>query len=135
MEQQVFDNFAIDLQEDYKKTLKRFLSLQTRGSELARDDLRILNHKLSERGDPNIEALKNGLKILSEADLRADKQNNTPAMLVLGEKDTLVPVEVKSEFNKMFLNIEHLVLEKTGHAPFISKPEKCAENIKNFINE
>lgn len=135
MEQEVFDNFAVDLQDDYKKTLKRFLSLQTRGSELARDDLRLLNQKLTERGDPSIEALKNGLKILSDTDLRDDTQNNTPAMVVLGEKDTLVPVDVKQEFNKMFSNIEQLVLDKTGHAPFISKPEICAEQIKNFINE
>lgn len=135
MEQEVFDNFAVDLQDDYKKTLKRFLSLQTRGSELARDDLRLLNQKLTERGDPSIEALKNGLKILSDTDLRDDIQNNTPAMVVLGEKDTLVPVDVKLEFNKMFSNIEQLVLDKTGHAPFISKPEICAEQIKNFINE
>ena len=135
MEQKIFDNFSIDLQSDYKKTLKRFLSLQTRGSELARDDLRLLNQKLIERGDPNIDALKNGLKILSDADLRSDEKDKIPAMLVLGEKDTLVPVDVKSKFCEMFSNIELLVLEKTGHAPFISKPELCAENIKNFINE
>jgi len=135
MEQEVFDNFAVDLQDDYKKTLKRFLSLQTRGSELARDDLRVLNQKLTERGEPNLGALKNGLNILSNTNLRSENQEKTPAMLVLGEKDTLVPVEVKLEFNKMFSNIEQLVLEKTGHAPFISKPEICAEQIKNFINE
>ncbi len=135
MEQQVFDNFAADLQHDYKKTLKRFLSLQTRGSELARDDLRVLTKKLTERGEPSIEALQNGLKILSDTDLRDEQHNTTPAMVILGEKDTLVPVEVKSEFNKMFSNIKQLVLEKTGHAPFISKPELCAEQIKKFINE
>jgi pimeloyl-[acyl-carrier protein] methyl ester esterase len=134
IEQQVFDNFAADLQSDYKKTLKRFLSLQTRGSELARDDLRVLNQKLTERGDPSIEALKNGLSILSDTDLRNENKSNTPAMVVLGEKDTLVPVDVKIEFNEMFTDIEQLVLEKTGHAPFISKPEICADKIKNFIN-
>lgn len=135
IEQIVFDNFAVELQNDYKKTLKRFLSLQTRGADLAREDLRVLNQKLTERGEPNIDALKNGLEILSEADLRSKKQNKTPAMTVFGEKDTLVPVEVKSEFEEMFLNLKQLVLEKTGHAPFISRPEICAENIKNFINE
>ncbi|MCW8900462.1 MAG: pimeloyl-ACP methyl ester esterase BioH, partial [Gammaproteobacteria bacterium] len=135
MEQHVFDDFAVDLQNDYKKTLTRFLSLQTRGSELARDDLRLLNQKLTERGDPDINALKNGLKILSDTDLRNKEQNNIPAMLVLGEKDTLVPVAVKSEFSQMFSNIEQLVLEKTGHAPFISKPEICADKIKKFLNE
>ena len=135
IEQSVFDVFSQNLQDDYKKTLKRFLSLQTRGSDLARDDIRELNKKLNERGEPDINALKNGLKILSESDLRNEKQNEIPAMIILGEKDTLVPASVKQEFEKSFPNIEILILEKTGHAPFISNPELCAEKIKNFINE
>ena len=135
MEQSVFDGFSNDLKTDYKKTLKRFLSLQTRGSDLARDDLRELNNKLNERGEPNFKALEMGLDILSNTDLRSKKQNEIPTMLVLGEKDTLVPLSVKNEFKKMFPNLEQLILEKTGHAPFISNPELCAEKIKNFINE
>jgi pimeloyl-[acyl-carrier protein] methyl ester esterase len=135
MEQSVFNDFSKDLKIDYKKTLKRFLSLQTRGSDLAREDLRELNQKLNERGDPDIKALESGLNILSNTDLRNERQNNISAMIVLGEKDTLVPLSVKGEFEKTFPNIEQLVLEKTGHAPFISNPEICAEKIKNFINE
>lgn len=135
MEQSVFDVFSNDLENDYKKTLKRFLSLQTRGSDLARETLRELNKKLTERGEPKAKALKSGLNILSESDLRNEKSNETPAMIVMGEKDTLVPVEVVAEFNKMFSNLEQVILEKTGHAPFISSAEICAEKIKNFINE
>ena len=135
MEQSVFNDFSADLKSDYKKTLKRFLSLQTRGSDLAREDLRELNNKLNERGEPNIKALENGLKILSEADLRSESENKIPAMIILGEKDTLVPLSVKHEFEKMFPNLDQLILEKTGHAPFISNSELCAEKIKNFINE
>ena len=135
MEQKEFDDFARELKNDYKKTLKRFLSLQVRGSDLARDDLRLLNQKLSERGEPGIVALQNGLKILSETDLRNVSDPAVPVMTVLGEKDTLVPPGVKSEFKKMFSCLEQLVVEKTGHAPFISRPEICADKIKNFINE
>jgi pimeloyl-[acyl-carrier protein] methyl ester esterase len=135
MEQSVFDDFSNDLELDYKKTLKRFLSLQTRGSNLSRDDLRELNVKLMERGEPNKKALENGLKILSETDLRNESISEVPLMIVLGEKDTLVPVSVKNEFKKMFPRSEYLILEKAGHAPFISKSDLCAEKIKNFINE
>jgi len=135
MEQSVFNAFSNDLKTDYKKTLKRFLSLQTRGSDLSREALRELNNKLNERGEPNIKALENGLKILSEADLRSESENKIPAMIILGEKDTLVPLSVKYEFEKMFSKLDQLILEKTGHAPFISNSELCAEKIKNFINE
>lgn len=135
MDQSVFNAFSKDLKLDYKKTLKRFLSLQTRGSDLAREELRELNQKLNERGEPALKALESGLNILSNTDLRDERQNNIPAMIVLGEKDTLVPLSVKAEFEKMFPNLEQLILKKTGHAPFISSPELCAEKIKNFINE
>lgn len=135
MEQSVFNNFSNDLKDDYKKTLKRFLSLQTRGSNLAREELRDLNNKLNERGEPNIKALENGLKVLNEADLRNKDKSEIPAMVILGDKDTLVPVEVMSEFEIMFSKLETLILEKNGHVPFISNPKLCAEKIKNFINE
>ena len=135
IEQSVFDEFSCSLKQDYKKTLKRFLSLQTRGSELAREELRELNQQLNSRGEPNIKALESGLAILSNTDLRSDDKNNVAAMIVLGEKDTLIPLSVKNEFEKIFPNSEIVILEKTGHAPFLSQAEYCAEKIKNFINE
>ena len=135
MEQSIFNAFSNDLKLDYKKTLKRFLSLQTRGSDLVRDDLRKLNEMLIARGEPNINALEIGLDILRETDLRTELKNEISVLLILGEKDTLVPVSVNKEFEETFPNLEQLILEKTGHAPFISKPEICAEKIKNFINE
>ena len=135
MEQDVFNAFSNDLKLDYKKTLKRFLSLQTRGSDLARDDLKKLNEMLIARGEPNINALESGLEILRETDLRTEIKNEISTLLILGEKDTLVPVVVNKEFEEIFTNLDQLILEKTGHVPFISKPEICAEKIKNFINE
>ena len=135
MEQDVFNSFSNDLKLDYKKTLKRFLSLQTRGSDLARDNLRKLNEMLMERGGPNLKALECGLDILRETDLRTKIKNEISTLLILGEKDTLVPVSVNKEFEEIFPNLDKLILEKTGHAPFISKSEICAETIKNFINE
>lgn len=135
MEQSVFDAFSKDLENDYRKTLKRFLSLQTRGSDLSKETLRELNKNLDERGEPDIKALKFGLDTLSESDLRGEDNYEIPGMIILGEKDTLVPPQVKSEFEKIFPNLEQLILKKAGHAPFLSSPEICAEKIKNFINE
>ena len=135
IEQSVFDEFSSNLKRDYKKTLKRFLSLQTRGGELAREELRELNQQLNSRGEPNIKALESGLAILSNTDLRSEHKNNVAAMIVLGEKDTLIPLSVKNEFEKKFPNSEIVILEKTGHAPFLSQAEYCAEKIKNFISE
>ena len=135
MDQSIFDSFSNDLTLDYKKTLKRFISLQTRGSNLARNELRELNTKLLSHGEPNLKALQNGLNILSSADLRSKSVNKTPVMIVLGERDTLIPLSVLSEFKNQYSNLNELILEKTGHAPFMSHPKLCAEKIKNFVNE
>jgi len=61
-----------------------------------------LNHVLSERGEPDIDALETGLDILSNTDLRSVHRNAMPAMIVMGERDTLVPIQVTAEFEKMF---------------------------------
>lgn len=135
MEQSVFDDFSGSLTTDYKKTLQRFLTLQTRGSEIDRDSLRELKNKLKERGEPDLEALTAGLNILSETDLRDSGKYDLPTMVILGEKDTLVPVTVKDEFAKLFSNLDCLVVKRTGHAPFLSNAEICEKDIKNFINE
>lgn len=134
MEQSVFDNFSADLKNDYKKTLKRFLSLQTRGSEQAKEDLCELNNKLLKRGEPDFNTLVSGLDILSKIDMRDKNKVTLPAMVLLGEKDTLVPVTVMNEYEKTFTKLEKVILDKTGHAPFISSPGECAEKIKNFID-
>lgn len=135
IEQSIFDDFAKELQQDYKKTLKRFLSLQTRGSDLSRDELREINKILHSRGEPKLKALEQGLNILRETDLRKIIQNELAALVILGEKDTLVPMLVMNEFNKIFSNLKTVVIKKAAHAPFISHPEICAKEIKNFINE
>ena len=135
MDQSVFNGFSNDLKLDYKKTLKRFISLQTRGSNLARNEMREINEKLLSHGEPNLKALQVGLNILSNADLRSADINKTQVMVVLGERDTLVPLSVINEFKKQYSNLKELIIEKTGHAPFISHPKLCAEKIKNFINE
>lgn len=134
MEKAVFSGFSIDLQRDYKKTLKRFMLLQTRNSELSGLEVGQLMKNLNTRGEPDLKALEMGLTILSEADLRGSQFYDIPAMIILGEKDTLVPVSVKDEFGKIFPDSNLMLLKNTGHAPFISNPKDCAENIKKFLN-
>jgi len=134
MDSSVFNSFSDDLKENYQKTLKRFLTLQTRGGDLTKDDLRALNHTLNERGEPNLEALEAGLGILSTSDLRSIHDSTMPFMVILGEKDTLVAVEAGAEFEKMFLKNQKIVLEKTGHLPFLTHTNVCVKEIKHFIN-
>ena len=134
MDETVFDNFASELQQDYKKTLKRFLALQTRGSEMAKEELKCLNKNLFARGEPAITALRQGLEILKTADLRR-KHINTPALIIAGEKDTLVPAEAAAAFAAMFDSVTTKMIPGAGHAPFLSHTEQCITSIKRFIHE
>ena len=134
MEQSVFDEFGKNLEKDYEKTLQRFMSLQTRGSELARDELRTLKKKILERGQPGMTSLKGGLKILNEVDLRNMTNQDIHTLVILGEKDTLVPVGVIDTFKSMYPNMEQLIINKTGHAPFLTHAAYCAEKVERFIN-
>ena len=134
MDETVFDNFASELQQDYRKTLKRFLALQTRGSEMAKEELKCMNKNLFARGEPEITALKQGLEILKTADLRRN-HINTPALIIAGEKDTLVPLKAAGEYTAMFDTARIEMIKGAGHAPFLSHTGQCVESIKHFIHE
>ncbi|MFP4076237.1 MAG: alpha/beta fold hydrolase, partial [Halochromatium sp.] len=66
-----FDGFHAALGDEPAATLARFLSLQVRGSEDARETLRRLRAGLAECPQPQPEALLSGLDLLREEDLRA----------------------------------------------------------------
>jgi pimeloyl-[acyl-carrier protein] methyl ester esterase len=62
--------FHDGLLADPAGTLERFLALQVRGSEAARDTLRLLKRELAERPAPDPVALALGLDLLRDSDLR-----------------------------------------------------------------
>ena len=62
--------FHDDLLADPAGTLQRFLALQVKGSEAARETLRQLRLELAERPAPEPRALAQGLDLLRETDLR-----------------------------------------------------------------
>jgi len=134
IESGVLERFARDLQGDYKKTLQRFLALQTLSSHAAKLTLRRLRDALLERAEPNTEALQQGLDILLRADLRDDMLNSQkPCLVVLGQYDQLVPASV-AEFYRALPCPPHVALiDGAGHAPFLSHPRQTLEIILPFI--
>ncbi len=124
----VFDQFALSLEKDRTKTIRRFLALQVRGAENSMQTVRELQAAIDERGLPEIEALFTGLKILSDTDvteaLRALKR---PVNWLLGEKDALVPVELSRVLEQMPVDVDIHIVEGAGHAPFISHPDECVK--------
>ena len=122
----VFDQFAAELNLDPAATLRRFLGLQVKGSEGARELLRILGSALAERPAARREGLEPGLEILLETDLRERLRDlQVPSQWLFGSRDTLVPVEVGMALQAELPAARVSLIEGAGHAPFLSHAEAC----------
>lgn len=126
----VFEQFASSLQQDRDKTIRRFLALQVRGTDVSMQVVRQLQRAIDERGLPGVEALLAGLSILSETDLRAAiQQLQCPMSWLLGEKDALVPLELSETLLRMLPDTDIQVVTGAGHAPFISHPDTFVDSL------
>jgi len=127
---QVFDQFAQQLQTDIDRTLTRFLSLQVRSADRSGDTLRKLRDELKKRPQASIDSLCSGLRFLQESDMRHVLTDPVaPVYWLLGERDTLVPSEVRNSFP----DIPSILIEGAGHAPFLSHAARCSEQLDRWL--
>ncbi|MEQ1673848.1 MAG: alpha/beta fold hydrolase, partial [Candidatus Nitrotoga sp.] len=103
MPRATFQAFEQDLQMSPERTLKRFISLQVRGSEQEQACLAHLRSSLLNFAQPDHSALRDGLAILRETDLRASLPHIKQSVLVIaGECDELIPA-LASEYLALHL--------------------------------
>ncbi|MGD2113274.1 MAG: pimeloyl-ACP methyl ester esterase BioH [Gammaproteobacteria bacterium] len=131
---QLLDSFAGELEQDYARTLNRFLALQVRGSAHASGVLKRLRATLLARGRPRPEGLRAGLEVLRNADLRsAARHLHCPSLLVMGGRDTLVPPGAGHAAAALLPGARLEMIEAAGHAPFIAAPEAVAGYLRQFL--
>ncbi len=131
-----FDGFHTALLDDPAATLERFLSLQVRGSQDARQTLRRLRAGIAERPQPQPEALLAGLDLLREDDLRARLADiQQPALWLFGERDTLVPAAVAERVALLMPQAQCRTIAGAAHAPLLSHGNEAAELITAFLDE
>ncbi|MFL5840084.1 MAG: alpha/beta fold hydrolase [Thermoleophilaceae bacterium] len=58
-----------------------------------------------------------------------------PTLLVWGSDDNLVPVEDADEFERLIPNARKVILEDTGHAPMIERPQTFNDLLMDFLND
>ena len=132
----VFSSFADDLQQDYKKTLKKFIALQTLSSHAGTTTLKQLRQQLFAAGEPDQHALRQGLDILINTDLRASlERSRIPCMMLLGERDQLVPNSIATYYKGLQNNPQVEIIENAGHAAFLSHPQQAQSLIASFIQK
>lgn len=135
MDPTVLAQFAAELQRDYRATVLRFLALEVQGSAAARDELRALRERVFAHGEPQAAALRGGLNILRDSNLREQfTELSQPVMVLLGAHDRLVPAEVAPDLAYLLPQAVHHVIAHAGHAPFLSQPELCAQRVTEFLS-
>ena len=128
VDKQTFTQFAQALEDNQAKTLTRFLSLQVKGLEQARETVKHLQAAMAERGSATSDALKNGLNILLDSDYRDSLAAiKCPVSWYLGQRDTLVPVAIADVICQQYKHHQVTVEAHAGHIPFLSNPEKFIE--------
>lgn len=131
----LLQRFAEELQQDYRAVLKRFIALEVYGSENASEQLRQLRAMLFQHGEPRVSALEDGLVILERTDLRSAWAHIAcPILLLMGERDQLVPVKAAEVLTAQWPHSQLHIFEGAGHAPFFSHLSDFIAEVRAFLN-
>ena len=119
-----FRQFADALAKDPNATLMRFLGLQAKGDEHARETLKMLRAEVAQRAPASRVGLSQGLELLLHSDLRRElKQLSCRTHWVFGSHDTLVPVGARERILDLLPGASSEIIDGAGHAPFLSHPK------------
>ena len=114
---EIFNQFAINLKNDSTKSLKRFVSLQSKDKSQLQE-----LYKSIQKYPASMSALNNGLEIIINSDLRDNYEKLTiPKAVILGSLDTLVPVKIKEWYDEAGSTTSVI---RSGHLPFLNKDFK-----------
>ena len=136
VDESVFKQFAGDLNKNQKKTIRRFLALQVKGSTDVMNVVRQLQQSMELRGHASMQALNDGLDILIETDLRKSlKDIDCPLHWLLGAKDSLVSPELAEVLVNDFAQKYVSLLPDASHAPFISERDLFVDKLVGIAQQ
>jgi len=131
---ETFHQFAEALRHDPQATLLRFLALQVKGAEHARETLRLLQAELGQRPPAAATGLAQGLEILLHTDLRRElNQLGCPTHWLFGARDTLVPRSLYPRLAEWLPRARIEQIDGAGHAPFLSHPQASLAALRGAV--
>lgn len=131
----ILAQFQQQLAENFQLTLKRFLAIQTMGSENPKQDMRLIQQKITQVQGANPVALAEGLGLLLNTDLREDiQQLSIPRLSLFGRLDSLVPHKGIASIQKL-LGGDSYLFQHASHAPFISHCDEFCDVVDGWIQE
>lgn len=121
----VLNLFEQQLEQDFSKTLDRFMAIQALGSPSAKRDIKQIKHHIEQYPMPDINALRAGLGLLMNTDLRSViGLLKMPTYRLYGRLDSLVPATVADHVTRLQPETRSKILAHASHAPFISHPQE-----------
>jgi len=136
MRPDILGKFAEMFDEDHEGTLVRFLALNCKGSAAMREDTARLKEILYFCGLPAPKALRSGLDILREADMRTVLPTLAmPVLMVFGENDHIVPAAAMAASEPLIHHGRTALIEQVAHVPFLSAPETFTRAVYDFYRE
>ncbi len=136
MNPEILEKFAEMFDEDQEGTLVRFLALNCKGSAAMRQDTARLKEILYFCGLPAPKALRGGLDILREADLRKVLPTLAmPVLMVFGENDHIVPAAAMAASEPLINQGRTALIEQVAHVPFLSAPDTFTQAVYDFYRD
>lgn len=126
--------FESQLEQDFSKTLNRFLAIQALGSESAKQDIRKIKDQVQHYPIPDEYALRYGLGLLSDTDLRNQLAKiQVPTYRLYGRLDSLVPHQIIDQVERLHPSEAVHVFAKASHGPFISHQDEFMTVLLNML--
>jgi len=121
---------------EVSSVLKKFWRLQLQGSDNSRALMKELVKHMSNRNMPSIKPLNQGLILLKNMDNREQLINlNMPTLWLLGERDPLIPQDIRLNLAQLQPNAQIKVIPGGSHIPFFSQADETAEYIIDFLSQ
>ncbi|RUO63025.1 pimeloyl-ACP methyl ester esterase BioH [Pseudidiomarina insulisalsae] len=134
IEPAILTQFGKQLSKDFRRTVERFLALQSLGSPHAKQDVKMIKEWLFSKPMAEVSVLDAGLDMLASVDLRAELARlSMPFLRIYGRLDALVPSKVVPRVDALTPQSESYIAPQCSHAPFISDPEAFMQALANFI--
>ena len=131
----VLSIFEQQLERDFSKTLDRFMAIQALGSASAKQDIKRIKAHVENYPIPANEALRAGLNILADTDLREQiAQIKAPTLRMYGRLDSLVPIAAVPMIAKLQPNAQSYTFAHASHAPFVSHPAEFIKQTREFLD-
>ncbi|MFV7769963.1 pimeloyl-ACP methyl ester esterase BioH [Shewanella marisflavi] len=131
---QILGQFGDQLEQDLGKMIERFLAIQAMGSETAKQDIKQLRDLVMAKPLPDAGALRAGLQMLKEVDLRPQLEEiQQPWLRVWGRLDGLVSRRVQPLMPVNTELYKDLILPKASHAPFFSHKGEFVEGVETWL--